>query len=220
MVEEDNKREEGGLTTILLRNEFYKDNYTRAKVALVMLCLLNVFLAVSVVYRYLNPPQPQYFPTNSQYQLIKWHPLTDPIFDDNHIFQWVSQAVQSAFSLDYIHYREQLQTASESFTPSGWQWFVNSLKKTGNLTTLTQLEMVSNAQITGAPSMLFKGILDGRYVWEVEIPLLVTYNNLNRSIPQPLKITVIVMRMPVQDYKHQIAINQFLPLVQEAKLKP
>jgi intracellular multiplication protein IcmL len=106
------KMERDGLTTVLLRNAFYRDNYRRATITLIILACINLLLIFAIIDRYVNPPQPQYFATNSQYQLIKYHPLTDPVVSDNYVLEWVSNAVQQAFSLDFMHWRQQLQTAS------------------------------------------------------------------------------------------------------------
>lgn len=202
-----------GVTLVLLRNVFYRDNYRRATVTLFVLVFINLALIFSIAARYLNPPQPQYFATNSQYQLIKFHPLTDPVVSNNFVLQWVTNAVQQAFSLDFIHWREQLQTASENFTPSGWYWFLQAFKKSGNLVSLVQLKMVANAEITGAPVIQNETVLGKQYVWKIEMPLMITYTNAKNVIHQPMEVTIIVMRVPVQDNRYQIAINQFLPEV-------
>jgi len=213
-MEQQTSLNKDNLTLVLLRNAFYRDNYRRATVALIILTFINLGLIAAIVDRYLNPPQPQYFATNSQYQLIKYHPLTDPVVSDNYVLQWVSTAVQQAFSLDFIHWREQLQTASYNFTPSGWHWFLRAFKKSGDLNSLVQLNMVADAQITGAPVITYQGVLGKQFVWKINMPLMITYINSNKTIHQPMKVTLIVMRVPVQDSRYQIAINQFLPEVE------
>lgn len=203
-----------GLTLVLIRNAFYRDNYRRALFALVVVLFINVLLVVAITDRYLHPPEPQYFATNSQYQLIKWHPLSDPVVSDNYVLQWVSDAVQKAFNLDFIHWRQQLQEASNNFTPSGWHWFLSAFKQSGDLDSLVKLQMVSDASVTGAPVVINQAVLNGVYVWNITIPIMITYINMKRTIHQPLKVTVIVERVPVQDNPRLIAINQFLPVVQ------
>ncbi|MDP1573962.1 MAG: type IVB secretion system apparatus protein IcmL/DotI [Coxiellaceae bacterium] len=213
-AENANKLSQEGVTLVLMRNAFYRDNYRRAVFALIIVFFINVALASAIVYRYLNPPSPQYFAANSQYQLIKWHPLSDPIVSNNWMLQWVTTAVLAAFSLDYIHWRQQLQHASTYFTPSGWYWFLSAFKQSGNLQTLVSLKMVSNAVVTAAPVVQYQNVLNGRYVWKVQLPLMVTYTSPAKTINQPLKVTLIVERVPVQDSPDRIAINQFLPEVQ------
>lgn len=203
-----------GLTLVLMRNAFYRDNYRRALFALLVVIFIDILLGVTITDRYLHPPQPQYFATNSQYQLIKWHPLSDPVVTDNYVLQWVSNAVQQAFNLDFVHWRQQLQAASNNFTPSGWHWFLSAFKQSGDLDSLVKLQMVSDVSITGAPVVVNQAVLDGIYVWNITIPIMITYSNAKRTIHQPLKVTVIVQRVPVQDNPSLIAISQFLPVVQ------
>lgn len=213
MQNKDSLQEEG-LTLVLMRNAFYRDNYRRAIFALVLVFITNVILVCAITYRYLNPPKPEYFAANSQYQLIKWHPLSDPIVDNNYVLQWVTTAVLASFSLDYVHWRGQLQRASNYFTPSGWYWFLSAFKKSGNLETLKTLKMVSSAQVTAAPIVEYQAVLDGRYVWKIKLPIVVTYTSATKTINQPLKVTLIVERVSVEDSPDRMAINQFLPEVE------
>lgn len=212
----EKKQQQDGLTLVLLRNAFYRDKYRRAAFALLFVLVIDIALVSTIVYRHLNPPQPQYFAINSQYQLIKWHPLSDPVFNNDYVLQWVSTAVQRAFSLDFVHWRQQLQDASVNFTDSGWHWFLSAFNKSGNLKTLVTLQMVSNASVTGAPEIQYQNVLNGTYVWKISIPILVTYSNMQRTINQPMQVTLIVQRVPVQDNPNRIAISQFLPVVEQA----
>ena len=209
-----NAEQKDGLTLVLLRNAFYRDNYRHAMMLLILVFFIDVVLMVSIVHRYLNPPKPQYFPTNSSYQLIKYHPLSDPVVDNNYVLQWVANAVQQAFSLDFIHWRDQLQHASNNFTAAGWNFFLQAYKKSGDLKTLINLNMVANATVTGSPVIQYENVLDGRYIWKINLPIMITYTNTQKTINQPLNVTVIVVRVPVQTNPDRIAINEFLPEVE------
>lgn len=214
MAEQNQNSGPEGLTIILMRNAFYRDNYKRALFAVFILFCINVLLLGAILHRYLNPPAPQYFATNPQYQIIKWHPLSDPVVDDNYVLQWVTTAVRQSFSLDFIHWRQQLQSASINFTPAGWHWFLSAFKQSGDLDTLVKLSMVSDAVVTGSPVIEKKAVLNGRFVWEVQMPMMITYTSVKKTIRQPLKITLLVERVSVVDSPYRIAINQFLPEVQ------
>ncbi len=203
-----------GLELVLLRNAFYRDGFARVLFAVLLLTLVNVLLGVAIVYKYTHPAKPQYFATNAVGRMIKWHPLTDPVVPNDFVIQWATNATRKAFALDYIHYKQQLQDAASSFTPEGWRYFVASLRKSNNLKTLINLKMVSNAAITGAPRITNQAVVDGRYAWVVKVPILVTYQNGQRSIPMPMIVTEVVVRMPVQKDPERIAINNFLPVVQ------
>lgn len=202
------------LTLVLMRNAFYRDNYQRAMMGVIIVFFVDVLLAMAILYHYFNPPKPEYFAANSSYQLIRYHPLSDPVVNNNYVLQWVSDAVRRAFSLDFIHWRQQLQDASVNFTTPGWHFFLQSYKQSGDLQSLVKLQMVANATITGAPVIQYENVLGGRYVWKIQMPVMITYTNLEKTIRQPLDVTVIVVRVPVQDNPDRIAINEFLPVPQ------
>ena len=203
----------GALETVVLRNAFYRDNYKRAIIALLLLLVVNCVLGAAIFYRYTHPTQPQYFATTPDGRLINMHPLSDPVVSDSYVLQWTAAKVREAFSQDYIHWRQQLQDVSSAFTPGGWQYFLQSMKSSNNLKTLVALKMVSNAEITGAPTITQKAVINGHYAWKIQIPIVVTYANNDKTIPMPMEVTVIVLRMSVKDYPQRIAINNFLPKV-------
>jgi len=167
-------------------------------------------LIIGITYRATHPTPPRYFATTPDGRLINIHPLNDPVVTDDFVLQWSAEAARKAFDLDFVNWKEQLQNASQNFTPAGWNWFLQQLKSSNNLNTLTSLKMVSDAQITGAPQLLRKAVIDGHYAWKIQVPLLVTYQNEARSITQTVNLTMIVLRMPVQDYPQRIAINNFI----------
>ena len=210
---------EDGLTLVLLRNLFYRDSYRWAVLALFILLILNCGLAAVLFYQFQNPPQPQYFAITPDGRIINNYALDDPIFPDDHILQWTANAVRQTFSLDFMHWSDQLQSASNQFTTPGWREFLKAMKNSNNLETLIKLKMVSNAEITGAPQVVQKAVLGGHYVWKVQLPILVTLTNTAQVIPMPMEVTVIVMRVPVEENPERIAINNFLPVIQKAQMQ-
>ncbi|MBS0351509.1 MAG: type IVB secretion system apparatus protein IcmL/DotI [Proteobacteria bacterium] len=208
---------EDALTLVLFRNLFYRDGYRIAVVALFIVLMINCVLAGILFYQFKNPPQPQFFPITPDGRIINNYRLDDPIFTDDHVLQWTSDAVRQTFSLDFMHWQDQLQVASNKFSQSGWTEFLKALKESNNLDTLTKLKMVSNAEVTGAPRLMQKASLGGRFVWKIQLPILVTLTNSGQIIPVPMDVTVIVIRVPVEENPERIAINNFLPVVQKAQ---
>lgn len=199
-----------GLKLVMLRNAFYRDSYRHVIIALLMVLGINCILGFMIFYKWTHPPAPQYFATTADGRIIMLHQLTDPVVPDDFVVQWATNAVRASFSLDYIHWREQLQRASNNFTSAGWKYFLASLKSSNNLKTLTTLKMVSNATVTAAPQVAEKAIVGGHFAWKITMPLLVTYESAGHTIHMPMNVTLIVIRMPVQNYPQRVAINNFL----------
>ena len=209
----NNEQEHSGLVAVVSRNDFYRDAYRRVVVALTLLFFIDCGLALAIVFKYFNPPEPQYFATTPEGVIIQIHSLSDPTVTDSYVTQWAANAVMLAFSTDYVHWQQQLQAASANFTPDGWRNFLSALKSSNNLDTLTNLKMVSSAQLTEAPQITARTVVDGRYAWKIQMPLLITYTDGKQDINMTWNVTLIVVRMPVSDYPQRIAINNFLPEV-------
>jgi intracellular multiplication protein IcmL len=199
-----------GLQLVLERHAFYYDKYRLAIVAFLCLLILNAVLLGGIVYRVTHPTPPEFFATTSDGRIINIHPLSDPVVTDDFVLQWSADVARASFRLDFVNWREGLQQLASNFTPPGWAWFLQQLKSSNNLETIKQLKMVVDAKITGAPQLLRKAVIGGRYAWEVQIPLLVTYQNQRRRITQTVMLTMVVLRMPVQDYPQRIAVNNFI----------
>lgn len=199
-----------GLKLVLERHAFYNDKYRLSLIALGLLLVLNLLLLVGIIYGVTHPRPPEFFATTADGRIINVHPLNDPVVTDDFILQWSATVARSAFDLDFVNWKEELQRLTSKFTPSGWAWFLQQLKGSNNLATIQDLKMVSDAKITGAPQLLRKAVVGGHYAWEVQIPLLVTYQNQKRNITQTVMLTMVILRMPVKDYPQRIAVNNFI----------
>ena len=189
---------DNGLEYVMLRNSFYQDHYRYAVLALLLLLVINGLLVVGIGYKLTHPPQSQYFAMTPDGRIINAHALTDPVQTDDFVLQWTADNVRQAFSQDYLHYRWQLQQVADSFTPNGWHDFLSSMQKSNNLKTLVSLKMVSDATITKSPVITEKMVVGGHYAWKIQMSILLSYSNVNKSIPTPLNVTVIVLREPVK----------------------
>jgi len=199
-----------GLEMVLLRNAFYGDNYRFAKMVLVVLLALNFVLGVSLAYLMSHPVEPRYFAVTADGRMIAENPLSQPVVSDDFVLQWTANAVRKTFMLDYVHWQTQLQDTSGDYTADGWHSFVAALQQSNDLKTLTHFHMVADAELTAAPQIVRREVVSGHYAWNVQMPLLITFKGHARTISIPLKVTVIVLRQPVQNYPDRIAINNFI----------
>ena len=133
-----------GAQLVLERNVFYKSGYLRVRFLILFSILTSCILALSIGYKLYHPAQPQYFAATPNGRILQIFSLSKPVVSDGYVIQWTANKVRLAFALDYLHWHQQLQDVASSFTPMGWKYFVSSLKKSNNLSTLANMKMVSN----------------------------------------------------------------------------
>lgn len=208
MTKKENKND--ALTLVLLRNAFYRDSYRRAISVLLLVLIIDIALAITVSYLWINPPKPQYFAATADGRIVNIHPLSDPVVTNSFVLQWSADAVRKTYSLNFVHWKAQLQAASNYFTPDGWKAFLSSLKASNNLNTIREYNMVTKVDITAAPQLAGHAVIGGRYFWKVNMPIEVTYTNGDKQIFQTGEVTLLVTRMPVWQNPDRIAINNFI----------
>src|SRR5579885_692148 len=179
--------ENDALVLVFSRNMFYKRLYHLALAALILCILVIALLASILVYLLRNPTHPLYFAA-----------------DD--VSAWAVEAVQAAYSYDYINYHAQIQNAQKYFTNYGWQQYMSALTLSNNLLALTTRKQVVIARVISQPTVLKTGILAGKYAWQFQMPLLVTYSEPpyddKSQFSNALNVTVIVQRQSVlEGYK-------------------
>jgi intracellular multiplication protein IcmL len=193
-----------------LRNNFYRDNYRKVLVALLVMVIANVILALAAVHVIKNPPMPKYFATSNDGRITLLHPLSAPVLSVNSITEWATRAATASYTFDFVNYRKSLQEASQYFTGTGWRSFERALVSSNNLKLVLSKKLVTTAVAQGAPVILKRGVLNGAYSWQVQLPMLVTYQSASMNVKQPLLVTMLIRRVDVGNNPAGIAISQYI----------
>ena len=121
---------------------------------------------------------------------------------------WTVNSIVAVYNVDFKNYRDQLSKASEHFTVSGWNSFGTAFINSGNLQKLKDARLVGSAQPERAAVIVHKAIIGDRLTWEIQFPLLVSYENENETHTQHLMVTALVVRTIETDHPDGIAIEQ------------
>jgi intracellular multiplication protein IcmL len=201
--------EDDALTAVALRNEFYRDGRRRLVLGLLITLVMNLTLLYLLYYVWTHPPKPRYFPTSLSGRITPLFPLDTPNQLDSSILQWANKAAIAAFSYSYVNYRDELQASSGFFTDVGWTQFLTALKDSNNLEAVKARKFVVSAEATRAPEIVEKGVIEGRYSWRIQIPLLVTYEGEVQAV-QNVVVNMLITRVPTLNAPSGIGIAQFV----------
>jgi intracellular multiplication protein IcmL len=194
------------LVMVLERNIFYKRLHYLVLAALALSIMVIGILTWIVLFLLSNPSHPLYFATDHVGRLVHIVPVNIPNMKNEDVMAWSIEAVQSAYSYDYINYRAQLQNAQKYFTNYGWSKYMSALSASNNLLALTQRKMIVLANVVGTPKILTEGRLSGAYAWKIQMPVLVTYfyppYDDKSQFSNALQVNLIVQRqLALQGYK-------------------
>jgi len=174
---------EDTLELVRLRNQFYRDNYRRVTLVLLLSITLNVGMAAAVAYLWQYRPKPVFFATTPTGQIWKMIPLRSPIHTDANVKNWASEAVMAAMTYDFHNYQKQLLAAGEYFTDKAFTEYLTSLKKSGNIEFLTEKRLQADPSLEGLPVILAKSRPGAsRFRWDIEMPVAVLYQSASEKI--------------------------------------
>lgn len=199
------------LEVVLARQAFYQESYRKLALAVVLLSLLAVALA-SLNYHYLSHRKrpPEFFAMTCDGNFATLTPLSQPYVTDAQLLAWANKVLTSVYSFDFVHYREQLEKVSHSFNSAGWRSFGEVFRKARNLETVLSKRLLVSAEPTAAPTITRRGVVSGRYTWQVSMPILVTYQNSDTNIQQALDVIINVTRVSMQQNPDGIAVAQYI----------
>lgn len=141
-------------------------------------------------------------------QEIAKYPLIEPYYSDVSILVWANAAAVSAYRYSFVNYQKEWQETATYFSPKGWQHFTKAMQS--NLSHVIKKKLVVSAVATGTPIILSKGVLKNQYTWQIQMPLLITYQNANEYHQQHVIVSLLISRIPNQVRPHGIAIEQFV----------
>ncbi len=194
------------LVLVHTRNQFYRKKFRFVLSVYVLSLIANIVLLSMIVYLIKNPTKPLYFAADSIGRLLPNIPPSVANMTNQDVVNWTIEAVESAYSYDFINYRSQLQNSQKYFTDYGWRTYMDALRKSNNLVALKERQYVIVAKVVGPLKLIRQDLIQGSMAWKFEMPVLITY--LTPPFAEKDKFTnawiisVIVQRQNIlQSYK-------------------
>ena len=201
----------GAAESILRSARTFEISYKiMAKIAL-GLGLSTTVLAASTAYLAVSRPEPRYFATTTDGQLLPLVPLDKPHQSAAEVSNFAVKAVTTSLTYDFANYRTDFNNALQYFTkPTGWNQFVDAVQKSQMLD-LVQTRRLNTTAVANNAVIVREGINDrGVYEWIVQIPLRVTYQSASEVTGQNFLITVNIERLQTYESPYAMAISRFI----------
>ena len=203
--------EASSLGRVGVRNEFYRDGYrTLLRVALfeAFAIIGLIFSIVVIVNAY--QPENRYFATTEDGRVVPMVPLSEPNLSRPALLSWAAQSATETMTFGFHDYRRRLQESSRHFTRKGWASFVKALQDAGIIEAVEANRQVVSASPRSAPTILAEGIMNGVYQWQVELPMMVTYQIGQQQRNIVMNVRLNIVRVPKLESPNGIGIEQWV----------
>jgi intracellular multiplication protein IcmL len=202
-----------GLGSVVIRNEFYRDGYrSLLKIAVIEAMIIIALIAVMFYVIHIHQPENRYFATTEDGRLVPMVGLNEPNLSTPALMSWTAQASTEVMTFGFNDYRRRLQEASRNFTKIGWASFTSALEKSRIIEMVEAKQQVVTAAPRSAPILISEGLQNGRYQWQVEMPLVVTYQAGSQTRADNLLLTLLIVRVPKLESPNGVGIEQWVAI--------
>lgn len=197
--------------SVIVRNEFYRDGY-RSLLRIAVIEAMIILALVGAMYFIIEVHQPEnrYFATTEDGRLVPMVPLSEPNLSVPALMSWSAQAATEVMTFGFNDYKRRLQQASRNFTRLGWVSFTSALEKSRIIEMVETNQQVVSAAPASAPVLLSEGLVNGRYQWQVQIPLVVSYQAGSSVRSDKMMVTLLLVRVPKLESPNGIGIEQWI----------
>ena len=188
---------------------WYRTQFRRAmKLALGLVVTQGISLVV-IALLLLNQPGPRYFAATPDLRLAPLVPLDQPVLTQEGLLTWASDTITGAMSLNFLEWREKLESIRPSFDDDAFKSFLASLQSSGILDMIREKRLSASAVSTRAPVIIASGLVGGTATWRIEFPLVVSYESSQGvESTQRLVATVLVRRASTVKTPRGVVIQQ------------
>ncbi|MBL8641351.1 MAG: type IVB secretion system apparatus protein IcmL/DotI [Alphaproteobacteria bacterium] len=197
--------------SVVVRNEFYRDGYrTLLRIAVIEAMIILALVGAMYFVIEVHQPENRYFATTEDGRLVPMVPLSEPNLSVPALMSWSAQAATEVMTFGFNDYKRRLQQASRNFTRLGWVSFTAALEKSRIIETVEANGQVVSAAPASAPILISEGLVNGRYQWQVQVPLVVTYQAGSSIRDDKMLVTLLLVRVPKLESPNGVGIEQWI----------
>lgn len=134
--------------------------------------------------------------------------ISHPIDQTLTVEMWLESAISQAYTYNFANYQQQFAKSSKNFTTQGWNNWYKSLQASGGLDSVVNAKLSVSAIALARPLLQeYPRVIDGVYTWVFQVPVTISYQELNTIQSQSAIYRVYVVRVPVSQNPSGLAIE-------------
>lgn len=138
-------------------------------------------------------------------------PLNEPNVTPSSLVNWVTQAVTSAYTIDFYNYQSNIDNLKQYFTNDGYDNYLTALDKSGTLKKIINEKLIVSAVAINTAVILQEGMMNDVYSWKIQIPVLLNYQGASTTSTQKtIVVNVLINRVPTDLAPKGIGIAQIV----------
>lgn len=189
-------------------NNFYKIYQPRFIIVLMGAILVTMIWAGIVVFQVYRRPLPTFYAIQPNGEKMLLQPQDIPNLTSETILRFASKAAVAAYTFDFVNYRSEIEAVRPYFTSAGWKGYTESVAQV--IKGITASKLFISAVVNAPPIIANQGEMSGVYGWQIQVPLLVTYQSAQNSEQSKYTVLITLIRVPTTIDPTGVGIDQFV----------
>lgn len=122
-------------------------------------------------------------------------PLDQSNLPSQEVLNWAAKGIVEIYTYNYKNFPQVLTGIRRHFTSEGYDSYMKALDESKNLIAVQDKKLAVSAIATGNNKIVREGNVNGLYTWDVQIPILVTYQSPTETISQNLVVDAEIVRV-------------------------
>lgn len=149
--------------------------------------IVNGIQAITIgVLVYVLVNMPGHYLATENGRITPVYPTDKPVWSESDVRQFGADTISKAFTLDFVHYRDQMTAVSTDFSEEGFAGYNQALTTGSNILALVRDKRMNLTNTVEPGVITRRGIIGGRYTWEFQYPVTLRLQGQNSSTP-PLR---------------------------------
>lgn len=134
----------------------------------------------------------KYFSTQDG-RITRIYPLNRPAWSLEDVTRFGADTIQQSFTMDFVHYRNQMTNVISRFNEQGYADYYKSLTNSNVLKMVRDRRM--NLSTAVSPGVVHsQGLLNGIYAWKIQYPVTLQLDGQESSLPPQRYIVELLIQ--------------------------
>lgn len=149
--------------------------------------IVNAILGITIgVLIYVLVNMPGHYVATEGGRITPFYPTDKPVWSESDVRQFGADTISQAFTLDFVHYRDQMTAVSPNFSEEGFIGYNQALTTGSNILSLIKDKRMNLTNTVEPGVITRRGVIGDRYTWEFQYPVTMKLQGQNSSTP-PLR---------------------------------
>ena len=190
------------------KSDYYREGFNIVmKVVNIQAFIIFVLSVVLAFYLGTQENHDRYIAETGDGKAMRLSPLSYPNMGRDALSDWVVKSASEIMTFGFNDVNERFEQSRHDFTAEGWEDFRKAMALSNFIDSMVQAQQILTTVPESPPVLKQEGMINGRYSWIFDVPLLVTFRAGATKVSRQKTAHIVVERIPTRENPSGVGIS-------------